>query len=231
MRESVLAIASSHRERAVTTWLSRAARRLGHVRRYEPCDLASRAGRGLPADVLLVDAQSVHRFDDLLWVTKYARRLWPHARILAFGQGGHSDIIAAARAGTHGYVLFGADAEDLAQALAVADETGFFIPGGVDLTPERASPNSSAGHPDILELADLTARERQIASLMARGMTNAQISAELLISIETARWHAKNALRKLGIRNRTRLAALWHESVGPPGQAAPSRFEGVAVSC
>jgi DNA-binding NarL/FixJ family response regulator len=56
--------------------------------------------------------------------------------------------------------------------------------------------------------AELTDREREILRLVAAGMANKEIAAELVISERTARTHVSNILRKLGFASRTQ-AALW----------------------
>ncbi|MEV5570893.1 helix-turn-helix transcriptional regulator [Spirillospora sp. NPDC052269] len=53
----------------------------------------------------------------------------------------------------------------------------------------------------------LTEREAQVASLVARGHTNAEIAAELFISPGTAKTHVAHIHRKLGVRNRVEIAA------------------------
>ena len=62
-------------------------------------------------------------------------------------------------------------------------------------------------------LAELTPREREVALLMIRGLTNEEIGRELYITINTVEKHAGNALGKLGFRNRVELA-LWMTSQG-----------------
>jgi DNA-binding NarL/FixJ family response regulator len=53
----------------------------------------------------------------------------------------------------------------------------------------------------------LTRREREVAHLVARGLTNREISSELSISDRTVETHVRNVLGKLELRSRTRLAA------------------------
>jgi DNA-binding NarL/FixJ family response regulator len=53
---------------------------------------------------------------------------------------------------------------------------------------------------------DLTAREREVLSLVARGMTNARIGQTLFISEKTAGHHVSRILAKLGVRNRAEAA-------------------------
>ncbi len=64
---------------------------------------------------------------------------------------------------------------------------------------------------------ELTPREREILALVARGNSNQEIAAELVISERTARTHVSNILRKLDLRSRTQ-AALWAREHGlaPP---------------
>jgi DNA-binding CsgD family transcriptional regulator len=76
----------------------------------------------------------------------------------------------------------------------------------LDLTPPPPPANESD------ELADLalTAREREVLSLVARGFTNREIAAELTISAKTASVHVSHILRKLDAPNRREAAAIAH---------------------
>jgi len=70
------------------------------------------------------------------------------------------------------------------------------------------------------EAAELTAREREVAALVAEGLTNAQVARRLRISPKTAAVHVSNILTKLGVANRAELAA-WAVRAGLAGAAAP----------
>jgi DNA-binding NarL/FixJ family response regulator len=60
----------------------------------------------------------------------------------------------------------------------------------------------------------LTARERNVASLVAEGRTNRQIAQQLVVSERTAENHVQHILGKLGLTNRVQVAAWWREQHG-----------------
>ncbi len=74
--------------------------------------------------------------------------------------------------------------------------------GELAATGERTTPSPSSG------LGELTAQELQVALLVARGTTNREAAAALLLSPKTIEFHLGKAYRKLGVRSRTELARL-----------------------
>jgi DNA-binding CsgD family transcriptional regulator len=68
----------------------------------------------------------------------------------------------------------------------------------------------------------LTTREREIAELIAEGLTNREVAARLTISVRTAETHAQNILLKLGFRSRAQIAA-WAVEQGQKAAAARDR--------
>ena len=110
---------------------------------------------------------------------------------------------AALEAGAAGYLLKDADAPEVVAAIHAARR------GEVHLDPAIARRLTAALRtPRRDPAADLTEREREILALVARGLTNKAIAAELVISERTARTHVSNVLAKLGLASRTQ-AALW----------------------
>jgi DNA-binding CsgD family transcriptional regulator/tetratricopeptide (TPR) repeat protein len=88
---------------------------------------------------------------------------------------------------------------------------------------ELASPG--AGSPDrkqgLEELLGLTPREAEVLTLVARGYTNREIAATLVISVRTAGVHVSHILRKLGAPNRLEAAAIAHR-LSPPHVGQPA---------
>lgn len=56
--------------------------------------------------------------------------------------------------------------------------------------------------------ASLSGREQEVLALVAQGLSNRQIAAELYLSVDTVKTHVRNVFRKLGVRNRTEAALL-----------------------
>ena len=77
-------------------------------------------------------------------------------------------------------------------------------------------PAISAGKHGPMEILGLTAREAEVLDLLARGYTNREIAATLVISVKTASVHVSHILRKLGAPNRLEAAAIAHRLAPPP---------------
>jgi len=113
--------------------------------------------------------------------------------------------------------------QPLRQAHAVAAQIGAKpLAEQLELLAQRARlelASLDAGPParnqGLEELLDLTPREAEVLTLLARGYTNREIAAALVISVRTAGVHVSHILRKLGAPNRLEAAAIAHR-LSPP---------------
>ena len=131
------------------------------------------------------------------------------------------DVIATIRAGARGYVTKTISTAELLDAVAVvAEGDAVFSPrlAGFVLDAFAAVPDAPAVHFDP-ELDQLTARERDVLRLIARGYAYKEIARELFISVKTVETHVSAVLRKLQLSNRHQLArwAMERRLVPPEG--------------
>ena len=111
----------------------------------------------------------------------------------------------------------------LREAHAVAARIGAEpLAGELELLAQRArldlaSPDAELpdGEQGLDEILDLTPREAEVLTLVARGYTNREIAATLVISVKTASVHVSHILRKLDAPNRREAAAIAHR-LAPP---------------
>jgi NarL family two-component system response regulator LiaR len=109
-------------------------------------------------------------------------------------------VQAALEAGATGYVTKSVDSDGLARAVrGAAEGQGVF---SAEVTRMLAEPD-----PTAVPLEQLTAREAEIADLVAEGRSNAEIAHGLGLSIYTVKNHVSNILMKLGVQSRTEAAA------------------------
>lgn len=119
-----------------------------------------------------------------------------------------ASVVAALRAGARGYVVKGADRDDVARALhAVAGGQAFLGAEVADATIARLSRADAA--PPFPELTD---REREVLGLVARGLTNAAIADRLVLSGKTVRNHVSNVLVKIGAPDRSAAIVMAREA-------------------
>ncbi len=118
-------------------------------------------------------------------------------------------VFGALRAGASGFLLKDAPEDQLVAAIRVAADGGsLFSPSVTRRLIERF-----AGHSEPpAGLADLTDREREVLTLVARGLSNAEIAAELVVSEHTVKTHVARVLQKLDLRDRTQAVVAAYES-------------------
>lgn len=119
-------------------------------------------------------------------------------------------VFAAMRAGARGYVLKGADAEEVLTVLrAVANGEAHFGPE----IARRLMGFFSAPQPAPAEaFPELTAREREVLDLLARGLPNTEIAGRLYLSEKTVRNHVSNVFLKLRVADRAQAIVRAREA-------------------
>jgi DNA-binding NarL/FixJ family response regulator len=119
-------------------------------------------------------------------------------------------VYAALRAGASAFLLKDAPEHHLIAAIRVAADGGsLFAPAVTKRLIERFVAGGARPAPGLDEL---TPRERHVLELVARGLSNAEIAAELVISEHTTKTHVASLLAKLGLRNRVQAVVLAYES-------------------
>ena len=169
-------------------------------------------------DVVLMDLQ-MPRVDGVT-ATGEIKRRWPDVEVVAvtsFVE--EAKVRAALEAGATGYLLKDADAPEVAAAIRAA------VAGQLHLDPAAAKALASGLRAPRSTADALTAREREVLTLVATGCSNRQIGRHLGVAERTARTHVSNILAKLGLVSRTQ-AALWAVKEGLVEAASGERSVG-----
>jgi DNA-binding NarL/FixJ family response regulator len=121
-------------------------------------------------------------------------------------------VYDALRAGASGFLLKDVQPDDLVAAVRIVASGEALLAPSVTrrLIADFARRRSQAGRADEV-LAELTAREREVLRLMARGLSNAEIAAVLVIGETTVKTHVARVLMKLDLRDRTQAVVLAYE--------------------
>jgi DNA-binding NarL/FixJ family response regulator len=132
-------------------------------------------------------------------------------------------VYDALRAGASGFLLKDVPAEQLVDGIrVVAEGDALLAPSVTKRLIQEFSRGAVAQQSAPAALDDLTPRELEVFKLIARGMSNAEIAAELIVSETTVKTHVARVLMKLGVRDRVQAVVLAYESgVVAPG-ATPS---------
>jgi DNA-binding NarL/FixJ family response regulator len=122
-------------------------------------------------------------------------------------------VYEALRAGASGFLLKDAPEDQLLAAIRVVAAGGsLFAPSVTTRLIQEFASRAPGGRPAPPELDGLTARELEVLRLVARGLSNAEIAGELVVSEHTTKTHVASLLSKLGLRNRAQAVVVAYES-------------------
>jgi DNA-binding NarL/FixJ family response regulator len=156
-------------------------------------------------DVALMDLK-MPRTDGFTAIRELGR-VAPQVRICVLTMYDDDDsLFAAMRAGAHGYLLKGAEQDDIARAVrAIAAGEVIFGPGiAARVLNQLTSP--PATEPPAAVFPDLTARELEVLDLVAAALPTGTIAERLGLSSKTVSNHVSNILAKLQVADRTQAA-------------------------
>ena len=201
VRSALNTMLSAHDRMSVVATVGDGAQAIEAVDRYHP-------------DIVLMDIR-MPEMDGLAATEQLCSRHAAPKIIILTTFDADEYVMRALRAGAIGFLLKDCAPEELFRAIeAVAEGNAMLAPAVTRrlLThvsdPVRAERRSGAQK----ALAKLSARERDIAHAVGRGRSNAEISAELFLSMATVKTHVSSLLTKLGVRSRVEVALIVHEA-------------------
>lgn len=171
------------------------------------------ARRELP-DVLLMDVRMPHRdgIDATAAITRDPALAAVRVLVITTFEIDEY-VFGALRAGASGFLGKGADAVELRRAVEViAAGQALLDPTATRHLIDRALHGPASDPTARARLADLTPRERDVFRLVAAGLSNDEISRELVVTPATTRTHVARAMSKTGARDRAQLVILAYEA-------------------
>jgi DNA-binding NarL/FixJ family response regulator len=159
----------------------------------------------LKPDVALLDIEA----KESLSLPRAARAFVSSMRVIAFAVSEiQHDIIACARAGVSGYITQEASADDVAEIVCKVIKGEFLCSPRITALLFRELSVHSFGESGVALQESLTAREREIAYLVARGLANKEIARSLRLSTPTIKNHVHHILLKLNAKRRSQVLPL-----------------------
>ena len=158
----------------------------------------------LQPDVVLMDIQMSDGQRSALNGIEATRQIVqtsPHIGVIVVTMFEDDDsVFAAMRAGARGYVLKGADQEEMVRTIrAVSRGEALFGPA---IAGRLTAFFKASQSPAAAAFPDLTDREREVLQLLAQGLSNQEIANRLTISVKTVRNHVSNIYSKLQVVDR-----------------------------
>jgi DNA-binding NarL/FixJ family response regulator len=180
--------------------------------------------RLLRPDVVLMDVRMPNL--DGISATREVLASFPEVKVVILTTFEQDDyIFGALSAGASGFLLKRTSPEELLAAIrTVAAGDSLLSPSVTSRVIERMARQLPPDSSRDARLSELTAREREVLELVARGLSNGEIAERLVIEESTVKTHVKRILGKLGARDRIQAVIFAYESgLISPGSSAPPR--------
>jgi two-component system response regulator DevR len=193
VRQGLVAVLSRHEEFQVVAEAGTVAEAIAAARRFEP-DL-------VVMDVRLPDGSGIEACREI-------RNELPATRVVMLTSYPDEEaVLSAILAGASGYLLKQIRGRDLVSALeTIGRGESLLDPAVTERVLERVRHIANGDEKD--ELSDLTSQERKILRLVADGMTNKEIAADIFLSDKTVKNYVSSILSKLNLQRRAQAAAF-----------------------
>lgn len=178
---------------------------------FDDLDLVGEAANGeealvlceeLKPDVVLMDMKMTGEMEGIAAI-QAIREDFPEIQVVALSSFFDRVLVqGAVQAGAIGYLVKGVSGEEMAEAIRAAHAgRPALATEALEVLVQPAEPETRPGY-------DLTSRENEVLTFLVEGSSNAEIAAQLHISVSAVKYHVSNILSKLGASNRTEAAAL-----------------------
>jgi DNA-binding NarL/FixJ family response regulator len=179
--------------------------------------------RLLQPDVVLMDVRMPNV--DGISATHELLASFPEVKVVILTTFEQDDyIFGALSAGASGFLLKRTAPEELVAAVhTIAAGDSLLSPPVTSRVIGRMARQPAPDASRDARLDELTPREREVLGLVARGLSNGEIAATLVVEESTVKTHVKRILAKLGVRDRVQAVIFAYESgLTPPGSGAPT---------
>ncbi|GIP15690.1 DNA-binding response regulator [Paenibacillus montaniterrae] len=169
-------------------------------------DEAIALAQQLKPDVVLMDLSMPHGKDGMT-ASAELKKLMPEVNILILTM--HDDeqyLFQAIKAGASGYILKNAPHEELVAAIgAVAGGDAYLYPSATKKLMSQFIHQQNLDPADDHAYQQLSEREKEVLSWLAKGYANKEIAQQLFISVKTVETHKSHLMEKLGLKTRPEL--------------------------
>ena len=168
--------------------------------------------RLLQPDIVLMDVRMPNL--DGISATRAVLEAFPEVRVVIVTTFEQDDyIFGALRAGASGFLLKRTKPEELLSAVhTVAAGDSLLSPSVTSRVIERMAQQPEPDVAQDASLDELTPREREVLGLVARGLSNGEIAAALVVEESTVKTHVRRVLAKLGARDRVHAVIFAYEN-------------------